>query len=337
MFKKNSTFIIAEAGINHNGDLQIAKKLIAVAKNCGADAVKFQSFKTEELIIEESKKAEHVKGKQSFFEMIQSWELSDKDYIELAKYAKKIGIIFFASVFGRRSLEVMEQVKAPLYKIASCDLNNHFLLKEVAKTKKPIIISVGMGNINEISQAVKILEKNNNELGILHCVSLYPPQAQELNLQRIALLKKKFSKHIVGYSDHTLDIFTPVSTILLGAEIIEKHFTLDKNMPGPDQLSSANPAEFKKMVEEIRFLEKAINHQEKKITPSVREKKMSKVFRRSLVAEIKIPQNTVITENMLGVKRPGTGIPSLAMDKVIGKKAKINLAKNTIIKYSDLK
>ncbi|MFA5317855.1 MAG: N-acetylneuraminate synthase family protein [Patescibacteria group bacterium] len=337
MFKKNSTFIIAEVGINHNGNLKIAKKLITAAKKCGADAVKFQSFKTEELIIKESKKAEHVKGKQSFFEMIKSWELSDSDYIKLADFAKKEGIIFFASIFGKQSLNIMEKIKAPLYKIASCDLNNHYLLKKVAKTKKPIIISVGMGDINEINQAVKILEKNNNELGILHCVSLYPPQAQELNLQRIALLKKKFPKHIVGYSDHTLDIFTPASTILLGAEIIEKHFTLDKNMPGPDQPSSANPAEFKKMVEEIRFLEKAINHQEKKITPSAREKKMSKVFRRSLVAEINIPKNTVITEAMLGVKRPGTGIPSSVMDKVIGKKAKINLIKNAMIKYSNLK
>lgn len=336
MFKNHSTFIIAEAGINHNGDFKIAKKLIAAAKKCGADAVKFQSFKTEELIIEKSQKAEHIRGKQSFFEMLKNWELADDDYIRLANFAKKEGIIFFASVFGKRSLDMIKKIGVPLYKIASCDLNNHYLLKEVAKTKKPIIISVGMGNIDEISQAVKILEKNNNELGILHCVSLYPPQAEELNLQRIVLLKKKFSKHVIGYSDHTLDIFVPASTILLGARIIEKHFTLDKKMSGPDQPSSADPVEFKRMVDEIRFLEKAIKHKEKKIVPGAREEKMKKAFRRSLVANEAIAKGIIITGKMLGIKRPGTGIPSSAIAEVVGKRAKVNLAENAIIKYSDL-
>lgn len=335
MFKKSSTFIIAEAGINHNGDFNIAKKLIVAAKQCGADAIKFQAFKTEELIIEKADKAEHVKGKPSFFEMIKSWELSDDDYVKLAEYAKQEGIIFFASIFGKRSLAMMEKIGAPLFKIASCDLNNHQLLRAVAKAKKPTIISVGMGDIKEISQAVKILEKNQNELGILHCVSLYPPRAEELNLQRITLLKQKFSKQIIGYSDHTLDIFAPAAAVLLKARIIEKHFTLDKNMPGPDQPGSADPAEFKKLVEQIRFLEKAVNDK-KKIAPGEREKEISKAFRRSLVAETDIKKGAKITEAMLGVKRPGTGIPSAKIGKVINKRAKINIARNTIIKYADL-
>lgn len=337
MFKKDSTFIIAEAGINHNGDFATAKKLIAAAKACGADAVKFQAFRTEELIIENAGKAEHVKGKgQSFFEMIKSWELSAADYKKLAAYAREQGIIFFASVFDLTSLKTMEAIGAPLYKVASCDLNNHFLLKEIAKTRKPIIASVGMGDIKEIKQAVKILEKNNNELGILHCVALYPPQAEELNLQKITVLKKYFPKQIIGYSDHTLNIFVATSTILLGARIIEKHFTLDKNMPGPDQPSSADPKEFRQMVEEIRFLEKAVNLSEKNIVTSPREKEMKKAFRRSLVARVAIKKGQKITQNMLGVKRPGTGIPSSEIFKVIGKKARTDLAKNTIIKYADL-
>ncbi len=336
MFKKNSTFIIAEAGINHNGDVRIAKKLIAAAKACGADAIKFQAFKTGEFIIKEAQKAGHVKGKQSFFEMIQGWELSDRDYAELAKYAKKIGIIFFASVFGAHSLKVMKKIGVPLYKISSGDLNNVQLLKAVAKTGKPIIFSVGLGNLAEINQAVKILEKNKNELAILHCVSLYPPKAEELNLQRISQLKSKFPKQVIGYSDHTLDIFVPAASVLLGAKIVEKHFTLDKNMPGPDQPSSADPAEFKRLVSEIRFLEKAFNPGDKKIAPGAREKEMSKAFRRSLVAEVEIKKGEKITEAMLGIKRPGTGISASQLAKVIGRKAKIDLAKNSLIKFSDL-
>src|SRR3989344_3790284 len=163
-------FVIAEAGINHNGDFETAKKLITAAKQCGADAVKFQAFKAEELIIEEAQKAEHVKGGQSFFEMLRSWELSDDDYVKLADFAKKEGIIFFASVFGKRSIAMLEKIGVPLFKIASCDLNNHFLLKEVAKTKKPVVISVGLGDMKEIKEAVRIFKNRKKDLGILHCV-----------------------------------------------------------------------------------------------------------------------------------------------------------------------
>ncbi|KKS66073.1 MAG: N-acetylneuraminate synthase [Parcubacteria group bacterium GW2011_GWC1_43_12] len=336
MFKKNSVFIIAEAGINHNGDLETAEKMVLAAKKCGADAIKFQSLKAEELIIEEAGKAEHIKGKQSFFEMIKSWELSENDYKKLADFAKKEGIIFFASVFGKQSLNIMKKAGMPLYKIASCDLNNHFLLKEVAKTRKPVIISTGMGDIKEIKEAVKILEKGSKKIGILHCVSLYPPEAQELNLQRIQLLEKIFPKYVIGYSDHTLDILAPAAAVALGANIIEKHFTLDKNMPGPDQPSSADPAEFKKMIEQIRFLEKAINRAEKNILPGKRESEMRKIFRRSLVANEEIAGGSIITAAKLGIKRPGTGIPASQIEKVIGKKAKRNLEKNTILKFGDL-
>ncbi|MFA6106343.1 MAG: N-acetylneuraminate synthase family protein [Patescibacteria group bacterium] len=336
MFKKNSTFIIAEAGINHNGDFSIAKKLIAAARESGADAVKFQAFKTEELIIKEAQKAGHVKGKESFFEMIKSWELSQNDYFKLADYAKKIGIIFFASVFGKESLGMMESIGAPLHKISSTDLNNYQLLKQTAATKKPIIFSVGLGDLDEIRQAVKILEKNNNELAILHCVSLYPPKPQELNLHRIAVLAREFPRQIIGYSDHTLDIFVPAASVLLGARIVEKHFTLDKKMPGPDQPSSADPAEFRKMAEEIRYFEKAVNFKEKSIKPLSREREMRKAFRRSLVAGRLIVKGAKITEDMLAAKRPGIGIPPSKISSVTGKRAKIDIPENALIKHSDL-
>ncbi|MFA6393940.1 MAG: N-acetylneuraminate synthase family protein [Patescibacteria group bacterium] len=336
MLKKNSTFIIAEAGINHNGNFDTAKKLIASAKDCGADAIKFQAYKTENLIIKEARKAGHVKGKQSFFEMLKSWELSEKDYVDLSYYAEKIGIIFFASVFDGQSLALMEKIGAPLHKIASCDLNNFKLLKEAAGTRKPIIFSVGLGDLVEIRQAVKILEKNNNELAILHCVSLYPPEPQELNLQRIGVLARKFPCQIIGYSDHTLDIFVPAASVLLGARIVEKHFTLDKKMPGPDQPSSANPTEFRKMVEEIRYFEKAINFKEKSIAPLSRERAMRKAFRRSLVAGRPITKGAKISEDMLAAKRPGIGIPPSEINLIAGKRAKIDIPENALIKYSDL-
>ncbi len=329
-------FIIAEAGINHNGDFDTAKKLIVSAKSSGADAIKFQAFKTEELIIEKAQKAEHVKGSKSMFEMIKSWELTPDEYSKLADFAKKQEIILFASVFGKESLEVMKKIGAPLFKIASCDLNNHYLLKEVSKTKKPVIISTGMGDLKEIKEAVEILESNGSDVMILHCVSLYPPQPEELNLQRIGILHNVFPKNIIGYSDHTLDIFVPVSALLLGATVIEKHFTLDKKMSGPDQQSSSDPDEFKKMVSQIRFLEKSYNHVDKKIVPGKREKEMRKAFRRSLVANSAISKGTVIREEMLGVKRPGTGIPSSHIGKVIGKRVNRDLVINTVLKYSDL-
>lgn len=336
MFKKDHVFVIAEAGINHNGDFETAKKLIIEAKKCGADAIKFQSFKTDELIIKEAQSSEHVMGKQSFFDMIKGWELTDTDYIKLANFAKKTGILFFASVFGKQSLEMMDEIGVPLFKIASCDLNNHFLLKEVANKRKPTIVSTGMGDLNEIKQAVKILGSKGGEVAILHCVSLYPPKAEELNLERINILQNTFPKNIIGYSDHTLDIFAPISAVSLGARIIEKHFTLDKNMLGPDQRSSADPVEFGKMVEQIRFFEKAINHGSKKFVIGARQIEMRKSFRRSLVTNEQILKGTKITENMLGIKRPGTGIPPSEMIRVIGKKAKRDLIKNIIIKYTDL-
>lgn len=341
MFKKGHTFIIAEAGINHNGDIEIAKKLVVRAKECGADAIKFQSFKTDELIMENPPGTKHDlfkdKNGKSLFQILEESELSDDEYVELGKFAKEQGIIVFNSIFGKRSLEVALKMGAPLLKIASCDLNNHYLLKMVAKTKKPVILSVGMGDMKDIKEAVKILEKGGTkEIGILHCTTLYPPKAEDLNLQSIGILQKTFPKHTIGYSDHTFGVFVSVSTIPLGAKIIEKHFTLDKAMPGFDQAWSIDPSELKQMVDEIRFLEKSINFKEKNIVVGKNEMGMRQFMRRSIVTDKDILKGTKITEDMLGVKRPGTGIPSGEMDKVIGKRATRDLPRNTIIKYSDL-
>lgn len=335
MFKKDRTFVIAEAGINHNGSYNLAKKLIIAAKKAGADAVKFQAFKTEEFIIKVAKKAAHVQGKKSFFELVQSWELKDADYVRLARFAKQQEILLFASVFGEKSLKLLERIHVPLYKIASMDLNNYPLLKAVAKTGKTVVLSTGMGSLAEIKEAVKILESGRGEIGILHCVALYPPEAEEFHLEKIGILRKSFPRHAVGFSDHSLDILIPVAAVSLGARIIEKHFTLDKKMAGPDQQSSSDPKEFRKMVEQIRYLEKAISPTAKFVAVP-REQKMKAAFRRSAVLERVVPRGTVLTEKLVGWKRPGTGIPPSEFRRVLGKRVKRDLARNTIIKYSDL-
>ncbi|MBI4049936.1 MAG: N-acetylneuraminate synthase family protein [Candidatus Doudnabacteria bacterium] len=337
MFKKDRTFIIAEAGINHNGSFNIAKKLIVAAKAVGADAVKFQAFKTGEFIIKEARKAAHVKGQKSFFELIKSWELKEQDYVKLAAFAKRQKMMFFASVFGPKSMKMLEKIRVPIYKIASMDLNNHPFLRAVAKTRKPVIISTGMGNLVEIRRAVKILESGRGEIGILHCVALYPPEAGEFHLEKIGILKKIFPRHTIGFSDHSLDILTPVAAAALGARIIEKHFTLDKKMAGPDQRSSADPKEFRKMVDQIRYLEKAITAPGSKFVAVPREQKMKSAFRRSIVTERAIKKGAVLHEKMLGFKRPGSGIAPSELRKIVGRKAKRDLAPNTIIKFSDLR
>ena len=340
IFKKNRVFVVAEAGINHNGNFNVAKKMILAAKGAGADAIKFQAFKTSELIINKAPKAPHIKGKKSFFELLESFELKEKEYVELAKFARKQKIVLFASVFDLKSLEVLEKIGVPLYKVSSGDLDNHLLLRAIAKTKKPVIISTGMGNLEEIGRAVKIFGDrrgtNRNGLGILHCVSLYPPRADEFHLEKIGILERTFPKHIIGYSDHSLDILIPVSAVVLGARIIEKHLTLDKKMSGPDQQSSADPEEFKKMVEQIRYLEKAVNKKKSGFTMVPREQKMKIAFRRSLVSDVLIEKGIIITEKLLGVKRPGIGISPTQISKIVGKRAKRDLPKNTVIKLSDL-
>lgn len=347
MFNSSKTFVIAEAGINHNGDFNLAKKLVVAAKLAGADAIKFQAFKTEELLIEETEKTAHFKkGKKSVFEQLKSWELSAEEFKQLATFARKQKIILFASVFDLNSLDMLEKIGMPLYKIGSADLNNLPLLTEVAKTKKPVIISNGMGNLDEIKEAVKIFEgrkkrksiRSKSNLAILHCISLYPPLPEEFHLEKIAILQKTFPKHTVGYSDHSLDIFMPVCAVTLGAKIIEKHITLGKNMSGPDQKSSADPKEFAKMVEQIRIAKKAINANNSKTSQFIlvpREQKMKAVFRRSIVSNVPIKKGVLITKEMLSLKRPGTGLAPSEISKIIGKKTMRDLPKNTLIAFKD--
>ena len=332
--EKNPCFIIAEAGVNHNGKLSLAKKLIEAAKEAGVDAIKFQTFKAENLVTKNTKMAKYQKRnterEENQLEMLKRSELSYKDFIKLKKYCDKKKIIFLSTPHSEDAIDFLEPL-TPAYKIGSGDLTNIPFLKKIAKKKKPIILSTGMATLNEVKEAVKTIKKaGNNKIILLHCTTCYPCPFKEVNLKAILTLKKEFNLP-VGYSDHTLGIVVPIMAVALGAAIIEKHFTLDKNLPGPDHKASLEPQELKEMVKLIRDTEKVLGSNIKKPTKS--EEKIKKVVRKSIVARVGIPKNTKITKDVLIIKRPGTGIKPKYMKKVLGKRTKINIKKEDLIRW----
>lgn len=330
-------FIIAEAGVNHNGNVGLAKKLIDVAKNANADAVKFQTFKAEEIMIKGTPKAGYQKettGEGTQYEMIKKLELTEKDFKELAEYAKQKGIVFLLTPFDEKSTDLLEELNVPAFKIGSGDLTNLPLIEHIARKGKPMIVSTGMSTLEEVRDAVKkIKSMDNDKIILLHCTSNYPTRIEDCNLRAIQTLGKEFGVP-VGYSDHTLGITIPIAAVAMDACVIEKHFTLDKNLPGPDHKASLEPSELKEMVKQIRLVEKALGSLEKK--PVESEKEIMKVARKSIVARIDIPKGTVVTRDMLAIKRPGTGLNPKYIDKVVGKKAKIDIKKDEMIKIDEV-
>lgn len=317
-------FIIAEAGLNHNGNLKIAKKLINEAVKAGADAIKFQTYKTEGF----------VRKKDKNFNLFKSLELKNKEWAELSKFAKESKIIFFSSVFDQESVDLLDKLNVVAYKIASGDLTHLPLLAHIAQKKKPIILSTGMGIMAEINEALKIIySQNNKNVALLHCVSSYPAKYEELNLKVINTMRKKF-KIPIGFSDHTKGIIAPLSAVALGANIIEKHFTLNKNLPGPDHKFSLNTAEFREMVENIRMIEKMLGNGVKK--PVKSELGAKKRSRRSVVANVKIPKGVRITRAMLKIVIPGTGIEPKFVNKIIGKITKKNIQEDEMINQNKI-
>ena len=327
-------FIIAEAGVNHNGEVDLAKSLIDIAKNADADAVKFQTFKTEEIMVKETPKAEYQKettGEGTQYEMIKKLELSEKDFKELAGYAKQKGIIFLSTPFDEESADLLEKLNVPAFKIGSGDLTNMPLLEYIAKKDKPMIISTGMSTLDEVRDAVNAVKNaGNNQIILLHCTSNYPAKIEDCNLRAMQTLEKEFDVP-VGYSDHTLGIVVPIAAVAMGACIIEKHFTLDKNLPGPDHKASLEPNELKEMVKQIRIAEKALGTGKKK--PANSEIEIQKVARKSIVAKVNIAKGSIITKEMLTVKRPGTGLVPKYYYKIVGKKAKKNIKENELINW----
>ncbi|QAT40526.1 N-acetylneuraminate synthase [Clostridium sp. JN-9] len=332
MINSNHIFIIAEAGVNHNGDIYTAKKLIDAALEAGADAIKFQSFKAESLVTKDAPKAQYQKkntGSGSQYEMLKKLELSFDDHIILKKYCEEKRIMFISTPFDFRSVDLLEKLEIPIYKISSGDLTNIPFLKYIAKLNKPMIVSTGMANLGEVEMAVEAIRNiGNNEITLLHCTSNYPANYDDVNLNAMITMKNDF-KLPVGYSDHTLGIEVPIAAAAMGASIIEKHFTLDKNMEGPDHKASLNPPEFKKMVSSIRNIEKALGDGIKKCNKS--EEDAKRIARKSIVAGRNIAKGEVLSYENVSFKRPGTGVSPKFADKIIGKKAVCDIGIDELI------
>lgn len=323
-------FIIAEAGVNHNGNMQTAKKLIDKAKQAGADAIKFQTYLTENLVSKSSPKAKYqvkrTSKKESQYKMLKELELNKKQTKELASYAKKKKIIFLSTPYDFESADLLSSLKVPAFKIASCDITNIPLLRHVAKKKKPIILSTGMSTMHEIIKAVNEIQKRgNNKIALLQCTTDYPANPKEINLHAILTLQKNFALPI-GYSDHTTGPTAALVAVSLGSTVIEKHFTLDRNMKGPDHFASSEPEELKLLVDEIRKIEKTFGTSTKKPTKS--ELVNLKNMRRSIYANKAIHKGTKISRDMLAIKRPAKGLSPVYFDTVVGSMAKVNIKRN---------
>lgn len=317
------TFIIAEAGDNHNGSRELAFRLIDKAVEAGADCVKFQTFITEEIISKRAEKAEYQKAAtgsdESQYQMVKKLELSFEQFRELQKYAEERGITFLSTPFDIPSVEFLDSINIPCFKIPSGEITNLPYLIKIAETGRDVIMSTGMAELNEIESAINILrEHGSGDISLLHCNTEYPTPYEDVNLRAMSTLKEKFGVR-VGYSDHTQGIEVPIAAVALGAEIIEKHFTLDHNMEGPDHKASLEPDELKQMVDGIRKTEKALGNGIKTASPS--EKKNIQIARKSIVARRDIKKGEILTEENLAVKRPGNGISPMRWYEVIGTKA----------------
>lgn len=324
------TFIIAEAGVNHNGSIELAKDLIDAAVDARADAVKFQTFITENEISKFAQKAEYQKettgNEESQFEMVKKLELPYEDFEELQKYCNKKGIIFLSTPFEIQSAEFLNSIDIPIFKIPSGEITNSPYLRKLNSFKKPVILSTGMSTMDEIKDAIKILK--DCRISLLHCTTEYPCPFEDVNLKAIQTMRDKFNLE-VGYSDHTIGIEVAIAAVAMGATIIEKHFTLDKNLEGPDHKASLEPQELKQMVDAIRNIEKAFGSGEK--TPSKSEIKNIEIARKSIVAKQDIKKGEVFTEDNITTKRPATGINPMKWDEVIGTKAKKDYISDELI------
>lgn len=326
-------FIIAEAGVNHNGDMRTAKRMIDVAAAAGADAVKFQTFKTENLVCRNAKKAayqmETTSAEESQFDMLKKLELTPDMHRELICYCHKKNIMFLSTPFDLDSLRYLVDCGLAIIKIPSGEITNYPLLREAAKSGKRIILSSGMSTLDEVREAVAVLKENGSaDITVLHCNTEYPTPFSDVNLCAMRTIKEEIGVP-VGYSDHTQGTEAAVAAAALGAGIIEKHFTLDKNMEGPDHKASLEPDELTEMVRAIRHIEQALGDGEKK--PSESEKKNMSVARKSIVAGRGIKAGERFSEENLAAKRPGTGVSPMLWNQVIGRKAKRDFAADEMI------
>lgn len=332
-------YIIAEAGVNHNGDVELARKLVDAAKEAGADAVKFQTFKTEKILTRDTSMAEYQKenlgSDDSQFAMIKKLELSYDDFAGLQTYAGSIGIDFLSTPDDEDSLDFLaDELDLPWIKIGSGEVTNLPFLRKMAAKQKPLILSTGMSTIGEVERAVRLIRTiNQQELVLLHCTTNYPCPAEEVNLRAMVTLRQAFGVR-VGYSDHTVGSEVPVAAVALGAEMIEKHITLDKDMEGPDHRASMDPAEFREMVRQVRAIEMALGSGVKWPNPS--EEKIKPLVRRRVVAARALPAGTRLSWDDLSFKRANRGIHVEEAEGLIGRMLSASLAEDQALDWSDL-
>lgn len=326
-------FVIAEAGVNHNGSYELAKKLVDVAVEAEADAVKFQTFISEKCICKNASKAVYQKEAtnidESQLEMVKKLELSFEEFHNLKKYCDSKNIMFLSTPFDNYSIEFLDSMGISIFKIPSGEITNYPYLKKVGLLKKKVILSTGMSTLQEIRNAVKVLrDTGTSDISILHCNTEYPTPIEDVNLNVINTLKEEFKLN-VGYSDHTLGIEIPIAAAAIGADVIEKHFTLNRNMQGPDHKASLEPEELKNMIKSIRNIEKAMGSGKKEVSKS--EAKNLNIARKSIVANCLIKKGEIFSESNLTCKRPGNGISPMRWNEIIGKEAERDFNEDELI------
>lgn len=336
--KSQPVFIIAEVGVNHNGDLELAKKLIREAARCGADCVKFQTFKAERVVLSDAPKAHYqlktTSVDESQLDMLKSLEMSMDAYVEIIKCCEEEGVLFISTPYNVEDVDFLDELGVSAYKLASIHAAEPWFARYVAKKNKPIILSTGMATMSEVDASVRaIKETGNNDLILLQCTTNYPSKIEDSNLLAMKTMQDAFNL-VVGYSDHTDDDTACIVSVALGAKVIEKHFTLDKSLPGPDQTTSANPVEFSVLVKNIRNAELSLGTMIKE--PCDIEKINEKGMRRSVVAKCNIDKGVEITDDMIALKRPSSGISPMYLDEILGRKTLTAISKDDLITWSDI-
>ncbi len=335
---RKSCFIIAEAGVNHDGDVEKAEELIRVAAETGADAVKFQTFQPELLATEHAPKASYQQAStpegESQFEMLSRLALTQADQLRLRTLCQSLDLQFLSTPFDQDSADFLEKIGVPLFKVGSGDLTNLPLLAHIARKTRPIILSTGMATLGEVEEALKTLRGNGaTDVTLLHCVSNYPAAPEDVNLKAMDTLAVAFGLP-VGYSDHTLGIEVAIAAVARGAAVVEKHFTLDRQASGPDHSASADPAELEALVRGIRIVERALGTGRKQ--PAAAEKDTARAARRSIVAIQSVARGDRLTLAHLGMRRPGTGLPASALRFVENRIAARDIVAGTVLSLEDL-
>jgi N,N'-diacetyllegionaminate synthase len=332
------TFFIAEGGVNHNGNVENAKRLVEIAADAGADAVKFQTFRAEELASSAAPKAkyqeDHSGADESQLEMLKRLELSTEDFQEIEKHARLREIIFLSTPFDTESVDMLDQLRVPAFKIPSGEITNWPLLEYIAAKNRPVILSTGMSYLSEVEEAIGVIRAAGcSHLAVLHCTSNYPAAAASSNLRAMQTISETFDVP-TGLSDHTLGMEMAIAAVAMGARIIEKHFTLDKSLPGPDHQASLAPNELRSLIHSIREVESGMGDGIKRPTPS--EEETRDVARRSIITRQEILKGTTIERQMLVFKRPGNGIPPSKLAEIVGRKVTRTIPADSKLEFEDL-